>query len=110
MQGSNFFGGVPEWLKGADCKSASSAFVGSNPTPSTSEYKSQRMKVSIEKKYSSKSIAWILLTWELVLFSRRLLGFVVSECGRSLMVELQLSKLIAWVRFPPPAPDLKVNE
>ena len=28
-------GGVPEWLKGTDCKSVSSAYVGSNPTPST---------------------------------------------------------------------------
>jgi hypothetical protein len=28
-------GGVPERPKGADCKSAGSAFVGSNPTPST---------------------------------------------------------------------------
>jgi hypothetical protein len=27
---------VPEWLKGADCKSAGYAYVGSNPTPSTS--------------------------------------------------------------------------
>jgi hypothetical protein len=29
------YGGVPEWLKGADCKSAVDDFVGSNPTPST---------------------------------------------------------------------------
>ena len=29
------FGGVPEWPKGADCKSAGSAFGGSNPPPST---------------------------------------------------------------------------
>ena len=28
-------GGVPEWLKGADCKSVGYAYVGSNPTPST---------------------------------------------------------------------------
>lgn len=25
-------GSMPEWLKGADCKSAGSAYVGSNPT------------------------------------------------------------------------------
>ena len=31
-----FAGGVPERLKGADCKSAGSAFEGSNPSPSTS--------------------------------------------------------------------------
>jgi hypothetical protein len=29
------YGGVPEWLKGTDCKSVGSAYVGSNPTPST---------------------------------------------------------------------------
>ena len=29
-------GGVPEWLKGADCKSAGGAYGGSNPPPSTS--------------------------------------------------------------------------
>ena len=28
-------GGMPERLKGADCKSAGYAYVGSNPTPST---------------------------------------------------------------------------
>ena len=26
---------MPEWPKGADCKSAGSAYVGSNPTPAT---------------------------------------------------------------------------
>jgi hypothetical protein len=30
------FGGLPEWPKGADCKSAGYAFDGSNPSPSTS--------------------------------------------------------------------------
>ena len=29
-----FYGWVPEWPKGADCKSVSSAFEGSNPSPS----------------------------------------------------------------------------
>ena len=29
------FGGVAEWLKAADCKSARVAYVGSNPTPTT---------------------------------------------------------------------------
>ena len=28
-------GGVPEWLKGADCKSVGSAYNGSNPFSST---------------------------------------------------------------------------
>ena len=30
-----FTGGVAEWLKAADCKSARVAYVGSNPTPTT---------------------------------------------------------------------------
>ena len=30
-------GGVPEWLKGTGCKPVSYAYVGSNPTPSTTE-------------------------------------------------------------------------
>ena len=30
-------GRVPEWPKGADCKSAVADFDGSNPSPSTSE-------------------------------------------------------------------------
>src|SRR5690554_4644096 len=29
------YGGVPKWPKGADCKSVSSAFDGSNPSSST---------------------------------------------------------------------------
>ena len=32
---SSRYGGLPEWPKGADCKSAGSAYVGSNPTPAT---------------------------------------------------------------------------
>ena len=31
-------GGVPEWLKGTDCKSVGLAYVGSNPTPSTNSH------------------------------------------------------------------------
>ena len=30
-----WIGSVPEWLMGADCKSAGSAYVGSNPTRPT---------------------------------------------------------------------------
>ena len=28
-------GGIPEWPKGADCKSVGNAFEGSNPSPTT---------------------------------------------------------------------------
>ena len=31
----HFFGGIPERPKGADCKSASTSFDGSNPSPTT---------------------------------------------------------------------------
>ena len=31
----HIIGGVPEWPKGSDCKSAGTAFEGSNPSPST---------------------------------------------------------------------------
>lgn len=31
-------GGLPEWSKGAVCKTAGSAYVGSNPTPATNGY------------------------------------------------------------------------
>ena len=33
---TNEYGGVPEWPKGADCKSVGNAFGGSNPPSSTS--------------------------------------------------------------------------
>ena len=31
------YGWIPEWPKGADCKSVGNAFEGSNPSPSTME-------------------------------------------------------------------------
>ena len=34
---SNVRGGVPEWLKGTGCKPVSFAYVGSNPTPTTTD-------------------------------------------------------------------------
>ena len=33
-----YTGGVPEWPKGADCKSAGGAYGGSNPPPSTKDF------------------------------------------------------------------------
>ena len=35
---SDIFGGVPEWLKGTGCKPVSIAYVGSNPTPTTTDW------------------------------------------------------------------------
>ena len=33
--GPIFYGGIPEWPKGTDCKSAGNAFSGSNPLSPT---------------------------------------------------------------------------
>ena len=42
-------GGVPEWPKGADCKSAGSAYGGSNPPPSTmNKEKYKFLKVTLQ--------------------------------------------------------------
>ena len=35
-----YYGWIPEWPKGADCKSVGNAFEGSNPSPSISRYDS----------------------------------------------------------------------
>ncbi len=45
-------GEVPEWPKGADCKSAGAAYGGSNPPLSTSEFKIEDFRF---KKRSKKS-------------------------------------------------------
>src|SRR5680860_1751115 len=37
QNGTGTLGGVPEWPKGADCKSAGAAFRGSNPLPPTED-------------------------------------------------------------------------
>ena len=31
----SYYGQIPEWPKGADCKSVGTAFEGSNPSPPT---------------------------------------------------------------------------
>ena len=43
---SSIYGGIPEWPKGADCKSVSTAFDGSNPSPSTNVRKWLRGRAS----------------------------------------------------------------
>ena len=35
---SHRYGWIPEWPKGADCKSVGNAFEGSNPSPSISQH------------------------------------------------------------------------
>src|ERR1700758_881224 len=47
-----FVGGVPERSKGADCKSAGSAFEGSNPSPSTRSGRPRGCSSMVEQKPS----------------------------------------------------------
>src|SRR5215471_4513561 len=49
---SGFVGGVPERSKGADCKSAGSAFEGSNPSPSTRSGRPRGCSSMVEQKPS----------------------------------------------------------
>ena len=40
------YGWIPEWPKGADCKSVASCFGGSNPPPSIADLKSGNAEVA----------------------------------------------------------------
>ena len=56
------FGGLPEWPKGADCKSAGYAFDGSNPSPSTGSKLGQEENVAgvaqlVERQPSKLNVA-----------------------------------------------------
>ena len=90
-------GGVPEWPKGPDCKSDGSAFVGSNPTPSTTA--------------RSRGPSGCFGTgFERGVFEPRVptRGQGEAGCrrtgGYSSVVEPQPSKLMARVQSPLPAP------
>ena len=47
------FGWVPEWPKGADCKSVSDAFEGSNPSPSICFRNKAKLQKNIVAGWSS---------------------------------------------------------
>jgi hypothetical protein len=85
---ASLLGGVPERSKGSDCKSDGSAFVGSNPTPSTTSSKSSWTRGSDPSGRSAIVASTV----------RALRG------GYSSVAEPQPSKLMARVRFPLPAP------
>ena len=100
----SFRGGVPEWPKGADCKSAGTAFGGSNPPPSTSFDGLTRGLVSgpwpeVEGPPMAAPFRFGRL-FRVVPAD----GGTVGHRGCSSMVEPQPSKLMMWVRFPSPAP------
>ncbi len=66
MKSPHAVGEVPEWPKGADCKSAGAAFGGSNPPLSTMFSHSENMDLKFE---------------------------IFKVCGSSSVVERQPSKL-----------------
>ena len=51
------YGGVPEWPKGADCKSVVSDFGGSNP-PSSTKHEHRKMLVFFCSRVDSKGGSW----------------------------------------------------
>src|SRR5678815_3319715 len=89
---ARFDGGVPERSKGADCKSAGSAFEGSNPSPSTREQATgDREQADGAGPCQRREL---LPAPDLCYLTR----------GCSSMVEQKPSKLTTRVRFPSPAP------
>ena len=96
-------GGVPEWLKGTDCKSVSLAYVGSNPTSSTT---AGTDRLAHSSKPDSV-LEWLCAIYVLLYSAASRRSARISEiCGYSSVVEQQPSKLNMRVRFPLPAPDL----
>ncbi len=57
MKTQQYNGSVPEWLMGADCKSAGYTYVGSNPTRPKNE---KIYNSSAQKKYYNASIRFHL--------------------------------------------------
>src|SRR6185369_521850 len=96
---ARFDGGVPERSKGADCKSAGSAFEGSNPSPSTSE------EFRGQKTGDGKSRLSGLGCGRNGFSGWRHLNSQFLNRGCSSMVEQKPSKLMTRVRFPSPAPE-----
>ncbi len=81
--------GYSSGQRGQTVNLLANAYVGSNPTPSTKVVcvaKVKRAGIQVFKDVRGEG--------------------VVEAGGCSSMVELQPSKLIAWVRFPSPAPKL----
>src|SRR5215471_1238960 len=82
-------GGVAEWLKAADCKSAGGCLRRFESYPLHQRFTIARTEGVLGPEWHHrKRIDW----------AERNTG------GCSSMVELQPSKLATWVRFPSPAP------
>ena len=87
------YGWIPEWPKGADCKSVGTAFEGSNPSPSTEEQKREPKYLWSKTKtvrillhppaavaeladaQDLKSNGWIVKLWQIFLEKSRILKF-----------------------------------
>src|SRR5258706_11789188 len=89
-----FVGGVPERSKGADCKSAGSAFEGSNPSPSTN-------KGTVNGDRERNPEAW---PFGAARTATKELPSINRMRGGSSMVEQKPSKLMTRGRFPSPPP------
>ena len=50
------FGGMPERLKGTDCKSVGYAYVGSNPTPSTIDLETKTLEANFDGRGGCSSM------------------------------------------------------
>ena len=50
------FGGMPERLKGTDCKSVGYAYVGSNPTPSTIDLETTTLEANFDGRGGCSSM------------------------------------------------------
>ncbi len=70
------YGWIPEWPKGADCKSVSNAFGGSNPPPSISAMRKGFAGVAeLADAQDLKSNGWIVKFWQIFLKKSRILKF-----------------------------------
>ena len=63
---NSVYGGVPEWPKGTDCKSAASSFGGSNPPSSTRKKDFAFCKVLFSVKFALRRVK--LLRSEIIIF------------------------------------------
>ena len=94
---------MPEWLKGADCKSAGYAYVGSNPTPSTTDdMKMWRAACAGSEGRAPEKAAPRKPERRKIERPRK---GIRNSGGCSSMVEQKPSKLTTRVRFPSPAPE-----
>ena len=103
-------GWMPEWLKGTGCKPVGFAYAGSNPAPPTNASTGQRASGGPDRSLQTRTTPAGRGDQRTRKRRRRNArrprpaDRATRGCGCSSMVEPQPSKLVAWVRFPSPAP------